>query len=269
MYPKISIVTVSYNQVEFIEDNIRSVINQNYPNIEHIIIDAGSTDGTIEILKKYDKYINWISEPDNGQSDGLNKGFKKATGDIIGWINSDDKLAESALDRVVKFFQRNPDEIAVVGDIQLISEKGKKVRVIKGKSYEYKKMLEVERGVTQPSTFFKQLVFKKIGYINTSYHYAMDFDFFLRMSSIKSIPHIDKTLAEFRLQPNAKTTNGLKDFRKEHLKIALNSGAFIFSKGIQSDIYVILTDPLRNISWIRNKIRSIKGLPPYSEERFN
>ena len=95
--PKISIITVSYNQCRYIEDNICSVINQHYPNLEHIIIDAGSTDGTIEILKNYDLHINWISEPDNGQSNGLNKGFKKATGDIIGWFNSDDRIPQTCL----------------------------------------------------------------------------------------------------------------------------------------------------------------------------
>ena len=93
---KISIVTCSYNQAEFIRQNIESVLNQNYPNFEHLIIDGGSTDGTIEILKEY-PHLNWVSEPDRGQSDALNKGFRKASGDIIAWINSDDMLAPNAL----------------------------------------------------------------------------------------------------------------------------------------------------------------------------
>lgn len=97
---KISIITVSFNQGQFIEDNILSVINQNYSNVEHIIIDAGSTDGTLDILKKYDKHLNWVSEPDKGQSEGLNKGFKKATGEIIGWFNSDDRIPPGTLHKV-------------------------------------------------------------------------------------------------------------------------------------------------------------------------
>ena len=229
MYPKISIVTVSYNQVEFIEDNIRSVINQNYPNIEHIIIDAGSTDGTIEILKKYDKYINWISEPDNGQSDGLNKGFKKATGDIIGWINSDDNLSSDSLHTIADFFQKNPDEIAVIGDQVIIDEKSKQLKVIKSHSYTFDYLLNHARGITQNSTFFKREIFKKIGYIDESLHYAMDRDLFIRIASIKDMPYISKILAEFRMQPNAKTADGSYNFSKELIKIRKKYGGSFLS----------------------------------------
>ena len=268
-YPKISIVTVSYNQCEFIEDNIKSVIEQNYPNVEHIIIDAGSTDGTLYILKKYDKYLNWISEPDKGQSDGLNKGFKKATGEIIGWINSDDKLTPNSLNTVGEYFRKNEDEIAVVGNLNLIDVKSNLIRTLIGSPYVYKDMLNNRRGVTQGSTFFKKTIFEKIGYLDESLHFAMDFDLFLRISSIKTVPFINTTLAELRIQPNAKTTNGLAKFKKDHIKIALKHNASILSKGLLSDYYVILTQPLRNINWIRNGIRRLKGLKPYNHEIFN
>ena len=131
VYPKISIITVSYNQGQFIEDNIKSVISQNYPNLEHIIIDAVSTDGTLDVLHKYDKHLNWVSEADRGQSDGLNKGFKKATGDIIGWFNSDDRLPPNALKYVSEFFKNNPEEIAVVGDQKLIDTNGVEIKINK------------------------------------------------------------------------------------------------------------------------------------------
>lgn len=259
-YPKISIVTVSYNQAEFIEDNIKSVINQNYPNLEHIIIDAGSTDGTIDILKKYDKYIKWISEPDNGQSDGLNKGFKRATGEIIGWINSDDMLAPGALFKVAKFFMENPNEIAVVGDQGIIDEKGKLLKIIKSQSYNYDYLLNYAKGITQNSTFFKKEVFKKIGYIDEKLHYAMDRDFFIRMTSIKPIPYIPETLAYFRIQPNAKTSEGSYKFAKELIKIRKKYKGKFFSPGNLNDLYLIYTEPFRRISWLRNFIRKLKGL---------
>lgn len=156
---KISIVTVSYNQAEYIEDNIKSIIDQNYPNVEHIIIDACSTDGTLEILKKYDKFINWTSELDSGQSEGLNKGFKKATGEIIGWINSDDKLAPGALQKVAKFFQENPEEIAVVGDQAVIDVNGNRLRIRKSRAYNFDYLLNQSSSITQNSTFFKREVF--------------------------------------------------------------------------------------------------------------
>ena len=269
MNPKISIVTVSYNQGQFIEDNILSVINQNYSNIEHIIIDAGSTDGTLEILKKYEKHLNWVSEPDKGQSDGLNKGFKKASGDIIGWINSDDRLVSGSLDNVASFFKDNPEEIAVVGNINLITEKGDFVRTVLSEPYEYKNMVNQKRGVTQPSTFLKKEVFNKIGYLDESLHYAMDFDLFLRVSSIKTVPYLNMSFADFRLQEQAKSTNGLIHFRKEHIKIARKYNATLFSKGIISDFYVILTNPFREIKWFRNIVRKLKGLPPHDEQKFN
>ncbi len=109
-YPKISIVTPSYNSAEFIEDCIQSVLKQNYPNFEHIIIDGGSTDGTVEILKKY-PHLKWISEPDEGQSDALNKGFKKAEGDIIGWLNSDDVYLPGTFNKVADILSNDKIDI--------------------------------------------------------------------------------------------------------------------------------------------------------------
>ena len=116
---RISIITVSLNQADFIEENILSVLNQHYSNLEHIVIDGGSTDGTQAILAKY-SHLVWKSEPDRGQSHALNKGFKMATGDIIGWINSDDRLHPGALQIVNDYFQNHPCEIGVVGDQALI-----------------------------------------------------------------------------------------------------------------------------------------------------
>ncbi|WP_456374679.1 glycosyltransferase family 2 protein [Methanocaldococcus sp.] len=235
-----------------------SVINQNYPNIEHIIIDAGSTDGTVEILKKYDKHLNWISEPDNGQSDGLNKGFKKATGDIIGWINSDDNLSNDSLIKVGKFFEDNPNEIAVIGNQAFIDEKSNFLRVVKSQTYTYDFVLNHARGITQNSTFFKKEVFDKIGYLNESLHYAMDTDLFIRIASLKDIPYIDETLAEFRIQPNTKTAEGSHKFAMELLKIRKSYGGSIFSPASKNDLYIICTQPLRQIEWLKNLVQQLR-----------
>lgn len=258
-YPKISIVTVSYNQANFIEDNIKSVIDQNYPNVEHIIIDAGSTDGTLEILKKYDKYINWTSEPDNGQSDGLNKGFKKATGEIIGWINSDDKLAPEALHKIATFFQNNPDEIAVVGDQSIMDEEGRFLHTIQSRAYDFDYLLNYARGITQNSTFFKRNVFNEIGYLDESLNYAMDRDLFIRIASIKNMPYISETLAEFRMQPNAKTAEGSHKFARELLKIRKKYGGKLMSPAGKNDLYIIFTQPLRKIKWLRSLVQRLRA----------
>ena len=127
---KISIITVSYNQGEFIRQNIESVLSKDYPNFEHIIIDGGSTDGTVDILKEY-PHLNWVSEKDRGQSDGLNKGFKKATGDIIVWINSDDMLCPGALCTINDYFESNPDKSVLTGNIVLVNRNGEKIRILK------------------------------------------------------------------------------------------------------------------------------------------
>lgn len=259
-FPKISIVTVSFNQGQFIEDNIQSVINQNYPNIEHIIIDAGSTDGTLDILKKYDKHLNWVSEPDKGQSDGLNKGFKKATGEIIGWFNSDDRVAPGALHKVARFFMENPGEIAVVGDQVIIDEEGCVLEIIKSRSYSFDYLVNHAKGITQNSTFFKEIIFKKIGFLNEDLHYAMDRDLFIRIAEIKTIPYLSESLGEFRIQKDAKTAQGSYYFAKDLIKIRKKYRGNYFSPGNKNDYYLILTEPLRRIGWLRKAIQKLKGI---------
>ncbi|MDH5413257.1 MAG: glycosyltransferase [Flavobacteriaceae bacterium] len=260
MFPKITIVTVSYNHAEYIEDNIKSVIAQNYNNLEHIIIDANSTDGTLAILNKYQNHITWISEPDNGQSHGLNKGFKKATGDIIGWVNSDDQLASGALHKISNFFQENPDEIAVVGDQLIISAKGETLRKIQSRSYNHNYLLNQARGITQNSTFFKRHVFDKIGYIDESLSYAMDLDFFIRITKIKKILYLPETLAIYRMHPYSKTAEGPYKFAIESLKIRKKNNGSIFSPANINALYIIIFQPLRQIKWFRLLIQKLRQI---------
>ncbi len=258
-YPKISIVTVSLNSAQYIEDNIRSVLMQNYPNVEHIIIDAGSNDGTIDILKKYPHLI-WISEPDKGQSEGLNKGFKRASGDIIGWINSDDCLVENSLYRVADFFIRNPDEIAVVGDQIIIDEFNNEIDIIRSQPYTFKYLVDKSKGITQNSIFFRSFVFQKIGYLDENLHYSMDYDFFIRVASIKMIPYMPVPLAKFRLHVGSKTYRGTYYFSKERIKIRRRYKGRIFDIAGRTDLYIIVSEPLRRIRFIRNFIRKLKNL---------
>lgn len=259
-FPKISIVTVSFNQGEYIEENIKSVLNQNYSNVEHIIIDGGSTDNTIDILHKYDKYLNWSSEKDNGQSDGLNKGFKKASGDIIGWVNSDDRLSQNSLKHVADFFLKNPNEIALIGDQRLIDKNGNEVKIIKSRAYTHNFLLNEARGITQNSTFFKRSVFNKIGYLNEDIHYAMDRDLFIRISSLRDMPYISKVLGDFRIQENSKTSMGSYYFAKDMLKIRLKYKGNLLSSGNRNDIYLIITEPFRRLKWLRKLVQKLKGL---------
>ncbi len=257
-YPKISIVTVSYNQADYLEDNIKSVIEQNYPSVEHIIIDAGSSDETLAILKKYN-HLYWTSEPDTGQSSGLNKGFKKATGKIIGWVNSDDRIPKDALHKVAKYFIKNPKEIAVVGDQSFIDEYSNIIKIIKSQEYSYNYLLNIAKGITQNSIFFKQKVFNKVGFIDESLKYAMDRDFFIRVSKIKNIQYIQEILGEFRLHSNSKTSEGTYKFSIEHMKIRKKYGGKFLSPCHRNDIYMIVTQPLRRIRLLRKLVQRLRS----------
>ncbi len=257
--PKISIVTVSYNQSEYLEDNILSIINQKYPNIEHIVVDGGSTDGSVEVLKKYDDYITWTSEPDDGQSDALNKGFKKATGEIIGWINSDDRLHFGALKIVSEYFSKNEDVLAIVGDLLLIDEAGNEIKKVISKTYTNNYLVNIARGITQQSIFFKRSVFNDIGYIDTKLNYVMDRDFFIRVSTLANIEYIPETLAHFRLQSNSKTSEGSQNFCRELIKLRRKYGGKLLSSGIRHDLYIILTAPLKKYKFARDLANKIRG----------
>jgi glycosyltransferase involved in cell wall biosynthesis len=194
---KISIVTPSFNSAKFIEDCIQSVLNQNYPNFEHIIIDGGSTDGTIDILTKY-PHLNWISENDKGQSDALNKGFKMASGDLIGWLNADDYYINGTFKLVRTYFLSNPKIDVLYGNCQFVDEN--KNFISKSKTISINKFLLVNRFyIPSTSTFMKKNIFDQNEFINTSLHYVMDKEFFLRLvyknKTFKRIPNV---LASFR-----------------------------------------------------------------------
>jgi len=246
------------NHGRFIDDNIQSVVNQNYPAVEHIIVDGGSTDGTIDILRMYDHVI-WTSERDRGQSDALNKGFRAATGEIIGWINSDDKLAPGALMTVGEFFKHNPESMAVVGDMDVIDEMGRVLRRLRGRRLSHPYLLYKCKGVAQPSTFFRRSVFDEVGYIDEDLNYSMDYEFFLRLTKLGPIEYLPETLAQFRIHPQAKTARGTYRFELERLKIWRKHGGSLVSPAGRSALYVIVTEPFRRIAPLRTLVQRVRS----------
>jgi glycosyltransferase involved in cell wall biosynthesis len=217
--PKISIVTPSYNQAEFLECTILSVINQDYPNLEYIIVDGGSTDGSVDIIKKYEKYITyWVSEPDRGQSDAINKGFDKSSGDIVAWLNSDDVYLPGAIWKIVKIFQENKKASLVYGDYIKIDEYDKCVALRRQPSFNYKICLYGYLTVMQPASFFKRKVFFDAGGIDVNFNYTMDFDIILKLARLGEVVHVRDYLAAFRLHKKSKSVSQKRMLRVESYK---------------------------------------------------
>jgi len=205
-YPKISIITPSFNQGEFIEETILSVLNQQYGNFEHIIIDGGSTDQTLSILRKYSHLI-WVSEPDRGQSDALNKGFKRANGDIVGWLNSDDYYLPECFQMIAKTFLNNPSTDILHGNYRWIDKDGKLMQRRRELQFDmfmlkYLHMLYIPT----TATFFHRRIFDEANFLDIKYNYAMDYEFFLRLA-VKGyrFAHVDAFLADFRWHARSKT----------------------------------------------------------------
>jgi len=182
--PLVSIITPSYNQGEFVEKTILSVLKQDYPNIELIIMDGGSTDKTVDILKKYTQKITyWESKNDKGQTYAINKGFRIATGEYIGWLNSDDYLEANILGSIVKVFKEENNVGTVCGKIYIVNEEGKKI----GERYNNReitteRLLNGGVQVNQPGTFHKKILLEKYGYLDESLNFAMDYELWIRLA---------------------------------------------------------------------------------------
>ena len=215
---KISIITPSYSQGQYIEETIISVIEQNFPDLEYIIIDGGSTDSSVEVIKKYAKDLTyWISEPDHGQSAAINKGFKKATGEIIGWINSDDLYMPETLKTVSHLFEKNPDVDLIYGDVINFHENGKE-EYYSVKIFNPKDFISMNT-VHQPSVFWRRKLLNDIGPLDESLNYFMDYDLWMRVFFKYKTLKISQPLSKFRIHQNSKTYNNPPEMYLEYRKV--------------------------------------------------
>lgn len=212
--PKISVITPSFNQGTYIEQTIQSVLAQNYPNFEHIVVDGVSTDGTLEILRKY-PHLKWLSEQDKGQSDALNKGFRMASGDIIAWINSDDWYEAGAFNCIADFFVANPDKNIVMGDCNLADQHNTVFDTVVNHERGFSELSRhwIPYSIpTQPAVFFRKQLLDQYGLLDESLHYAMDYDLWMRFAKDNRFYHLDKTVANYRFHDDAK--GGDRDWNK-------------------------------------------------------
>lgn len=216
--PKISIVTPSFNQAKFLEQTILSIINQDYPDLEYIIIDGGSTDGSVEIIRKYEEYLTyWVSEKDNGQANAINKGFAMCTGDVLNWINSDDRLKPGALKSVAEIVRAHPDAGAWVGSCKLVDEKGVLLRTNKPRGLTRDKM--AGWGNTghffQPSCFIARKAWDKYGPLDESLYCCFDLDLYLKIAKDYKFHGVNKVWSEATIHREAKTSARIPLLRAE------------------------------------------------------
>ncbi len=226
MYPRISIVTPSYNQGQFLEETVLSVLNQNYPNLEYIIMDGGSTDNSLNIIRKYaDRLAYWVSEPDKGQTHAINKGLRRATGEILAWLNSDDLLLPHAMAMVMNAFKCFPRAGFVYGDCQVIDRNGLQYYINKVTDFDWSILLYGRILCGQPASFFRRKVIEQIGFLDESYDFCLDLEFWIR-AAIQGVEFqpIYCPLAASRLHGDAKTNTIRKRMTKEHKRLMVQYG---------------------------------------------
>lgn len=226
MMPAITVITPSFNQARFIERTIRSVLDQDYPNLEYIVIDGGSRDGTVDILRKYEGRLTWVSEKDKGQTDAINKGIERSTGDIIAYLNSDDVYEKDAFARVAEYFSVHPDAMWLTGKCRIIDEQDREVRrpitayknfLLRHFSYS---LLLVTNPVSQPATFWRREALREIGLFDEDQHLVMDYHYWLRMGRKYPLEVLDAYLAGFRVYAASKTSSSFPTTFKQEMVMA-------------------------------------------------
>lgn len=227
LYPKISIVTPSFNQGKYVEQTILSVLNQGYPNLEYIVIDGGSTDGSVEIIEKYsDRITYWVSEKDRGHTHAINKGLAVSSGEILNWLNSDDILLPNALHHVAQAFQEHPEASFVYGDTHQINSNGELLYQVKVTPFNKNTLVYGRIVGTQPSVFFRRRVIEEIGPMDEAYRFCMDIEFWIRAALRgHTFMPVYAPLSANRFHAGTKTVNQQDTLRSEHIRILKLLGA--------------------------------------------
>ena len=249
--PLVSIVTPSFNQASFLEETILSVLEQDYPHIEYLIVDGGSQDGSPEIIRRYaDRLAWWVSEPDQGQTDAINKGFARAKGEILAWLNSDDAYLPHAVAEAVEFLQSHPEVGMVYGDANLVDENGAILGRFPARQTDYRRLRRGYVHIPQQASFFRASLWQKVGPLDPTFYFAMDYDLWVRISRVAALHYHPRTWANFRLHPGGKSVASDDRCWPEMLRVHRREGGswlswLVFKAKIRPLVYSWLPLALR------------------------
>jgi glycosyltransferase involved in cell wall biosynthesis len=217
--PLVSIITPSYNQAKYLEQTITSVLEQDYPLIEYLVVDGNSTDGSQEIIKKYVSRITWwVSEPDQGQAEAINKGLKRAKGEIVAWLNSDDYYLPGAVNRAVAAFQTQPSTSIVYGDVLAVDADGHQMNKLHYRQWELIDLMKFNI-IGQPSVFIRREILDKIGFLDSSLQYLLDHQLWLRLAQQAPMLYLPETLSAARFHSQSKNVAQAGAFGEEAFRI--------------------------------------------------
>jgi glycosyltransferase involved in cell wall biosynthesis len=215
----VTVVTPSYNQADYLEQTIRSVLGQNYPDLEYIIVDGGSNDGSVDIIRDYEQDLAWwVSEPDSGQAEAINKGLKCANGEIVAWLNSDDLYAPGAIAQAVAAMEQNPDLGMVYGDALSFDQGGHPLNELSFGDWDLKEFVTFHI-ICQPAVFMRRSVVEQAGFLNPDYHFLLDHHLWLRIARIAGVQHVPQIWAFARHHRQAKNVAQAAEFGREAYRL--------------------------------------------------
>jgi glycosyltransferase involved in cell wall biosynthesis len=277
----VSIVTPSFNQASFLEQTIRSVLDQDYPSLEYIVVDGASTDASVDIIKKHsDRLAWWLSEKDKGQGDAINKGLARARGDILAWINSDDYYLPNAISSAVNVFEQYPHVMLVYGDMLAVDQNGETTNVLRYKQYSLEDLLCFQI-IGQPAVFFRRDVYEKVGGLDASFHFMLDHHLWIRIAEQGEILHVPQLWAAARYHPHAKNRLKPVEFGLEAFRILdwmkseptlSRTFAKVKKRARASALRVnarYLLDAGRSLAALRAWLRALVIHPPTALKRLN
>ena len=228
--PLVSIVTPSFNQALYLDAAMRSVFDQEYSSVEYILIDGASTDGSRALIERHAaRLAHWVSEPDRGQTDAINKGFAKTTGKYLAWLNADDRLKPQAVAEAVALLEAHPEVGMVYGDADYIDSQGRVVGRFPAAQTDYARLRQGYVHIPQQAAFWRAELWRQVGPLDPSFNFAMDYDLWVRLARLSKLQYVPRPWAEFRLHAVSKTIQNDQQAWDEMLRVHRREGGSWFA----------------------------------------